>query len=113
MTRTPLFLAAALAAVSLSSAAGAGDFGPSKTSICHRTGQKADGKLFRGNVITVSSNAVGAHVDGHGDVIILEATMKFFASSKACQVDAEGSVYDDRGTLVQPGAPPPPPPPPG
>jgi hypothetical protein len=96
----------ALAVLSAAAPAVAGDFGAAKTTVCHRTGQKAVDGLFRGHLITVSNNAVAAH-RGHGDAVVRPEWLNRFPSGN-CKLDAAGKLYDDQGRPV-PGESPPPP----
>ena len=75
-----------------------------QTTICHRTGAPArTSGLFAGQIIQVSPTAVPTHVGEHRDIAIPKALRARFGSSRVCQMDGAGRLYDSKGTLVQSG----------
>ena len=102
-----LLLAAAVAA-SFTGSATAGDFQPTesdKVTICHRTGAKVPGGLFRGQLLTLPAQAIPGHT-GHGDVVVADPErVAFLKASGGCALNAQGDLFDATGgTLVQPGS---------
>ena len=98
---------AALALLAAAAPAASADFGAAKTTVCHRTGQKAPAGLFRGHLITVSSNAVAAHRREHSDAVVRSGWLNRFPGGH-CRLDAAGRLYDDQGRPVPGDAPSPP-----
>ncbi|MBW3558241.1 MAG: hypothetical protein KY446_05825 [Proteobacteria bacterium] len=97
--RTLLLIGAAAAlAVPVGASADGG-----MSAICHRTGAPAPTPgLFQGRIIEVSDTALSMHVGEHGDVVIPPALRARFGSSRVCQTDGRGALFDSKGRPVQP-----------
>lgn len=73
-----------------------------RTTICHRTGAPARTPgLFQGQIIEVAPAGVAMHVPGHGDVVIPPTLRARFGSSRICQMNAAGALFDASGKPVQ------------
>jgi hypothetical protein len=70
--------------------------------LCHRTGApvRASG-LFPGHIIEVAASAVAKHLGEHGDVVIPKTLLARFGSSRVCQVNGAGALFDAQGKPVQ------------